>query len=254
MSLHLETVGQGPDLVLLHGWGMHGGVWGPVVEALADSFRLHLLDLPGLGHSGSITPYTLDSLVGAVAEIAPACAAVCGWSLGGQVALRWALTRPQQIEKLVLVGTTPCFVSGADWDAGIDAEVFRQFAAQVQQDYRATLSRFLALQAELHQMQQSVHEESRRVAQLEAQLGTLHKIQQTIGSDARLAEWLAGNHFSRQPRFWPRRAGGVTRTASRGRGPIPSRRRCPCAKAARRAVPRENPGSLRTRVPTCPRP
>jgi pimeloyl-[acyl-carrier protein] methyl ester esterase len=147
MSLHLETVGQGPDLVLLHGWGMHGGVWGPVVEALADSFRLHLLDLPGLGHSGSITPYTLDSLVGAVAEIAPARAAVCGWSLGGQVALRWALTRPQQIEKLVLVGTTPCFVSGADWDAGIDAEVFRQFAAQVQQDYRATLSRFLALQA-----------------------------------------------------------------------------------------------------------
>jgi chromosome segregation protein len=74
--------------------------------------------------------------------------------------------------------------------SGLDAEI------------AASQEREIALQAELHQMQQSVHEESRRVAQLEAQLGTLHKIQQTIGSDARLAEWLAGNHFSRQPRFW----------------------------------------------------
>lgn len=147
MSLHQETLGQGPDLVLLHGWGMHGGVWGPVVEALADSFRLHVFDLPGLGHSGSMTPYTLKTLASAVAQAAPARTAVCGWSLGGQVALRWALERPQQIEKLVLVGSTPRFVSGSDWQHGVADEVFCQFAAQVRQDYRGTLSRFLALQA-----------------------------------------------------------------------------------------------------------
>jgi pimeloyl-[acyl-carrier protein] methyl ester esterase len=147
MSLHLETVGQGPDLVLLHGWGMHGGVWGPVLEALAGSFRLHVFDLPGLGYSGSITPYTLEKLAGAVAEAAPYDTAVCGWSLGGQVALRWALERPQQIGKLVLVGTTPRFVSGSDWPHGVDDNVFCQFADQVRQDYHGTLSRFLALQA-----------------------------------------------------------------------------------------------------------
>lgn len=147
MSLYIQTLGQGQDLVMIHGWGMHGGVWGPVLDALAATCRLHLIDLPGLGYSQSITPYTLARLSDAIAQAVPAAVAVCGWSLGGQVALRWALDKPDQVKKLVLVGATPKFINDSDWDAGIEAEVFRQFAAQVQQDYRGTLSRFLALQA-----------------------------------------------------------------------------------------------------------
>jgi pimeloyl-[acyl-carrier protein] methyl ester esterase len=143
--LYVDTLGQGPDLVLLHGWGMHGGVWEPVMHALAESFRLHIVDLPGLGNSASVEPYTLKNLAQTVSRVVPAKAAVCGWSLGGQVALRWALDNPGS--RLVLVDTTPRFVSGDDWTLGIKAEVFRQFAQQVQQDYRGTLSRFLALQA-----------------------------------------------------------------------------------------------------------
>jgi pimeloyl-[acyl-carrier protein] methyl ester esterase len=147
MSLHIETLGQGPDLVMIHGWGMHGGVWGPVLEPLAAAFRLHLVDLPGLGHSQSITPYTLEKLSAAVAQSVPDTVAVCGWSLGGQVALRWALDKPEQVNNLVLVGATPKFVNAGNWNSGIEAEIFRQFAAQVRQDYRGTLSKFLALQA-----------------------------------------------------------------------------------------------------------
>ncbi|HEY3325692.1 MAG TPA: pimeloyl-ACP methyl ester esterase BioH [Novimethylophilus sp.] len=147
MSLHVETLGQGPDLVLLHGWGMHGGVWAPVAKQLAASFRLHIVDLPGLGHSAAVAPYTLENLAAAVARIAPPGAIACGWSLGGQVVLRWAMQQPQHIARLVLVGSTPRFVSGGDWQFGVAEDVFREFAAQVRQDYRATLSRFLALQA-----------------------------------------------------------------------------------------------------------
>ena len=147
MSLHVETLGQGPDLVLLHGWGMHGGVWAPVAQQLAASFRLHIVDLPGLGHSTAVAPYTLENLAAAVERIAPAGATVCGWSLGGQVALRWAMRQSQNMARLVLVGSTPRFVSGGDWEFGVVEDVFREFAAQVRQDYRGTLSRFLALQA-----------------------------------------------------------------------------------------------------------
>jgi pimeloyl-[acyl-carrier protein] methyl ester esterase len=35
MSVHIEMVGRGPDLALIHGWGMHGGVWDGVRDALA---------------------------------------------------------------------------------------------------------------------------------------------------------------------------------------------------------------------------
>ena len=41
-QLHVETAGVGPDLVLLHGWGMHGGIWDGMRAALADKFRLPL--------------------------------------------------------------------------------------------------------------------------------------------------------------------------------------------------------------------
>ena len=59
--LYSHTLGSGPDVVLLHGWGMHSGVWEDVVEALLDHHRVTVLDLPGHGYSrafGSVIPWT----------------------------------------------------------------------------------------------------------------------------------------------------------------------------------------------------
>jgi len=46
-----HTLGSGPDVLLLHGWGMHSGVWENVVEGLRDDYRITMLDLPGHGYS-----------------------------------------------------------------------------------------------------------------------------------------------------------------------------------------------------------
>ncbi len=148
MSLHIESLGQGRDLVLLHGWGMHGGVWHPVKENLAARFRLHIVDLPGFGESTTIAPYTLPHLVEVIAAQVPEKIALCGWSLGGQIALQWALQRPQHIVKMVLVSTTPRFIREPAWDHGIALDVFRQFADGVTADYVPAITRFLSLQAQ----------------------------------------------------------------------------------------------------------
>ncbi len=147
MSLHVERLGDGPDLVLLHGWGMHSGVWHGMAERLAQYCRLHLVDLPGMGYSDACTPYTLPRLAQVLSEAMPTRASVCGWSFGGQVAMQLALDHPAQISRLVLVGSTPRFVNGGGWQHGVDAEVFKEFAAQVAEDYPATMERFLGLQA-----------------------------------------------------------------------------------------------------------
>ena len=55
MSLHVEVAGDGPPLVLLHGWAMHGGVFGALVDALRDRWTLHVVDLPGHGRSRDST-------------------------------------------------------------------------------------------------------------------------------------------------------------------------------------------------------
>ena len=49
--MHITVRGQGPDLVMLHGWSMHSAVWHDLADALASRFTLHLVDLPGHGQS-----------------------------------------------------------------------------------------------------------------------------------------------------------------------------------------------------------
>lgn len=147
MSLHIETVGQDRDVALIHGWGMHGGVWTEVRDQLARDYRVHVVDLPGMGFSKPIAPYDLQHLADGLATELPDNLALLGWSLGGQVATRMALDHPDRINKLILVGSTPRFVQAGDWQAGVPPEVFRSFAAQVTADYHDTMTRFLGLQA-----------------------------------------------------------------------------------------------------------
>jgi pimeloyl-[acyl-carrier protein] methyl ester esterase len=150
MRLHVESEGSGRPLVLLHGWGMHGGVWDHVARQLAPHFRVHCVDLPGHGQSAALEHSegvdALDAIAGGLSGHFDEEVAVCGWSLGGQIALRWAALAPQQVERLVLVASTPCFVSRHDWPFGIGADILQQFAADLMLDYKATLRRFLALQ------------------------------------------------------------------------------------------------------------
>ena len=71
MTLHVEVTGNGPDIVLLHGWAMHGGVFAPLVERLRDRCTLHVVDLPGHGGSrDSTVPLRLADCAAAIAACA----------------------------------------------------------------------------------------------------------------------------------------------------------------------------------------
>lgn len=146
MSCFIEIMGQGKPLVLLHGWGMNSAVWERITKRLSASYRLFLVDLPGMGQSRAIYPYHLHSLAETVAEEIPGVSSILGWSLGGLVAQRIALNQPDRVEKLILVGSNPCFVSKPDWPHGIPARHFEQFNERFEQDFHATLLNFLTLQ------------------------------------------------------------------------------------------------------------
>lgn len=147
MPLHVERHGDGPDLVLLHGWGLHGGAWQPIVPRLARSFRLHVVDLPGHGHSRDVAFGGLDAVADAVAECAPERAGICGWSLGGLVALRLATRHPGRAATLSLVGATPCFVRRDDWPHAMAPETLEDFASALLAEPARTLRTFVNLNA-----------------------------------------------------------------------------------------------------------
>ncbi|MGB7815806.1 MAG: pimeloyl-ACP methyl ester esterase BioH [Methylotenera sp.] len=146
MSCHVEIIGQGQPLVMIHGWGMHSGVWQPLIKRLSQKYMLYLVDLPGMGSSRPIEPYHLHALADEVAQVIPGVSDVLGWSLGGLVAQRIALNQPDRIRRLVLVGSTPSFVGKPGWQEGVDPENFNTFARNVNADYKRAILQFLTLQ------------------------------------------------------------------------------------------------------------
>ncbi len=149
MTLFHDVRGQGPALVLLHGWAMHAGIFAPLVQRLERDFTLHLVDLPGHGRSRDAgLPLTLARAADAVADVVPDQALWLGWSLGGLVALQAANTMPSRLRGLVMVAASPRFVRAPDWPQGMENAVFRTFASELERDYRGTLDRFLMLEAQ----------------------------------------------------------------------------------------------------------
>ncbi len=151
-SLHVDVKGQGPDLLLLHGWGMHGGIWpASLLAVLKEDFRLHIVDLPGHGRSAPLTEgFNLASVTDTLYRYAssrldaPAC--WLGWSLGGMLAANIAVLHPPIVTRLVLVSSSLRFCQTENWPHAMETSVLELFAAQLRKDYRGTLSRFLALQ------------------------------------------------------------------------------------------------------------
>lgn len=145
--MHIETLGHGPDLVLLHGWAMHSGIYAPLTRLLAPHYRLHLVDLPGHGLSPERDgPFDLADCAHRIAAATPP-ALWLGWSLGGLVCLEAALQSASNVRALCLIATNPRFVEGADWPHGVAPTVFSDFAQGLRTDYRRTVERFLALEA-----------------------------------------------------------------------------------------------------------
>lgn len=147
MILHVERHGSGPDLALLHGWGLHSGVWDELLPALARRFRLHAIDLPGHGHSAATPVGTLDDAAHRIASELPAATVVCGWSLGGLVAQRLARLAPDKVRALILVSATPSFTVRPGWDHAMKDATLDEFATGIESDREATLARFVRLNA-----------------------------------------------------------------------------------------------------------
>lgn len=110
-TLNYRVQGSGPRaLVCVHGVGSYLEAWQATIDALGDGFRVLSFDLRGHGRSTRVRGrYEIDDFVGDALALADHVGFtrfdLAGFSLGGLIAQRLALTHPQRLERLVLLST-----------------------------------------------------------------------------------------------------------------------------------------------------
>ncbi|MEM6262203.1 MAG: alpha/beta hydrolase [Bacteroidota bacterium] len=111
ISVGLRQIGQGKDLVFLHGFPTHGYTWRKLIPKLSGHFTCHILDLPGLGDSKwtDTSDFSTKGQAGYVTslldELGIATYSLVAHDSGATIARAIAINHRQCVENLILLNT-----------------------------------------------------------------------------------------------------------------------------------------------------
>jgi pimeloyl-[acyl-carrier protein] methyl ester esterase len=146
VRLAYQDRGDGPPVVLVHGWSMSSAVFDPLAAALPRGLRLVAPDLRGHGDSTAPRPFGLDDLAGDLAALLERLdlhrVTLVGWSLGAQVALAALPAIRHRVRGLGLVSATPRFTAADGWPHGLAPQAVEVLAHRVRRDPARGLARF----------------------------------------------------------------------------------------------------------------
>lgn len=121
LSYHVELCGDGPPLLMLHGFTGSAACWHPFLPEFGRRCRVIAVDLPGHGRTDAPrdaaryrTEAVVDDLCRLLDELSVDKAAVLGYSMGGRLALSLAMLRPERVAALMLESSSPGLTDAAE--------------------------------------------------------------------------------------------------------------------------------------------
>ncbi|QEM68170.1 alpha/beta fold hydrolase [Geobacter sp. FeAm09] len=142
--------GEGPALVLVHGWCMSSAVWRFQFDQLsAGGFRVIAPDLRGHGDSpqgsaGCRREVFVADVAALFRHIDLRGALLAGWSLGTQVAIGAVPLLRERLAGVALICGTPCFTSRVDFPHGLAPVEAEGMALKVRRNLKRALEGFCA--------------------------------------------------------------------------------------------------------------
>lgn len=111
MKLNSRIIGDGPDLIILHGLYGSGDNWLTVARQFADHFRVHLPDARNHGHSPHDPELSYKAMVADLIDYLEehqiSSPIIMGHSMGGKTAMWLSILHPQRVSKLIIVDISP---------------------------------------------------------------------------------------------------------------------------------------------------
>lgn len=120
LNIRYFAGGQGDPLVIIHGGGDGAMSWRKNAEELSKNYSVYIPDLPGFGHSQSASDkFNLPEYVAFIEDFSHTLGIerfhLIGHSIGGGIALHYALKSPQKVKGLVLVSSWCLGLEAALW-------------------------------------------------------------------------------------------------------------------------------------------
>jgi len=149
LGIHYEIQGEGPSLLILHGWGSSTESWQEIKQELSSNFKVIVLDLPGFGKSETPEqPWTvqnyLNFLERFVQELELDNMHLLGHSFGGSLSVKFASEHPEKIRKMILVDS-----AGIRPRPRLLAKIIKQLAKKSNHLFVGPLSNFKGSAKEL---------------------------------------------------------------------------------------------------------
>jgi len=141
--------GGGKPILFIHGWGSSSLIWNKQIDYFSKNHTVITIDLSGHGSSSPNDEYSLDGFSDDIMFFINSLKlwdiTVVGWSMGGMVTIKLLTKLKKYIESIVLVSSTPKFISDNGYDLGLPALIANKLKRDIKTNYPGAIKTFYNL-------------------------------------------------------------------------------------------------------------